>query len=251
MSKDELRDQLFAKYFEIEDGILATDLVEKLAFIPGTFAHLHTILENNIQYFDNYSYIQCIKEVSKYLIIQLNSCNYIIIDTERRKILSTEQIAACFSEQFFIDEFKECPLDSSYSYLDIYQFEIYDGNIAELLDFFEQNREVLILPTYLYYKIALDDAFTSFSIDFANSSAQVCFQTPDQFLYEQLFLRYDLSPSRMQDAVSRIGLERIKAMFESIKNIKIPKTSIPSELYSLYLKVNEKKKNLKYPKDNK
>ena len=34
MSKDELRDQLFAKYFEIEDGILATDLVEKLAFIP-------------------------------------------------------------------------------------------------------------------------------------------------------------------------------------------------------------------------
>ena len=147
MSKDELRDQLFAKYFEIEDGILATDLVEKLAFIPETYNYLHNLLEKNVRYFDSYSYIQCIKEVSKYLIIQLNSCNYIIIDTERRKSLSTEQIAACFSEQFFIDEFKECPLDSSYSYLDIYQFEIYDGNIAELLDFFEQNREVLILPT--------------------------------------------------------------------------------------------------------
>lgn len=250
MSKDELRDQLFAKYFEIEDGILATDLVEKLAFIPETYNYLHNLLEKNVRYFDSYSYIRSIKEISQYLIIKLGPCNYIIIDTQKMASLSEEEVAMCFSEQFFIAEFCERPLGSDYSYLDLYHFETYEGEIAELLDFFEQNREVLILPTYLCYKITLGDAFTSFSIDFANSSAQVCFQTPDQFLYEQLFLRYDLSPSRMQDAVSRIGLEHIKAMFESIKNIKIPKTSIPSELYSLYLKVNEKKKNLKYPKDN-
>ena len=33
MDKDLLRNQLFEKYFEIEDGIFAIDLVDKLSFI--------------------------------------------------------------------------------------------------------------------------------------------------------------------------------------------------------------------------
>ena len=34
MEKTELRNQLFNKYFDIEDGVLVTDLVDKLSFIP-------------------------------------------------------------------------------------------------------------------------------------------------------------------------------------------------------------------------
>ena len=34
MDKESLRDNLFAKYFECKDGILATDLVNQLHFIP-------------------------------------------------------------------------------------------------------------------------------------------------------------------------------------------------------------------------
>lgn len=76
---------------------------------------------------------------------------------------------------------------------------------------------------------------TDFYIDFVNATAQMRFQTKDQFLYEQLFLRYDLSPSRMQDAQDKIGIEIMKEMFERIRELRIPKEIIPSDLYQQFL----------------
>ena len=52
------------------------------------------------------------------------------------------------------------------------------------------------------------------------------FQTPNQFLYEQLWFNSDLSPSGMQDA-QLIGKERMNEMFDEVKNIKIPNELIP------------------------
>ena len=61
MEKTELRNQLFNKYFDIEDGVLATDLVDKLSFIPELWKKLHILCENNIQHFDAWSTLEKFK----------------------------------------------------------------------------------------------------------------------------------------------------------------------------------------------
>ena len=73
-NKEGLRNKLFAKYFEVEEGLNATELVDKLSFIPEVWNKLHTLCENNIEYFDEYSSIDDIKLLNhnekKYLILK-------------------------------------------------------------------------------------------------------------------------------------------------------------------------------------
>ncbi len=61
MDKETLRNHLFQKYFEEKDGVLATDLVDKLSFIPETWEKLHVLCEKNITYFDSFSTLEKIK----------------------------------------------------------------------------------------------------------------------------------------------------------------------------------------------
>ena len=87
----------------------------------------------------------------------------------------------------------------------------------------------------MHCRLNHSQAWTYLFIDFANASVQLGFQTPDQTLYEQLFLNYDLTPCGMQDAVNKIGREKIKEIFSKVGNIKIPIEFIPLDLYKKYL----------------
>ena len=107
-----------------------------------------------------------------------------------------------------------------------------------------ENRNLLELSTELHYRLDIDEAWTFFFIDFANAEAQMGFQTPDQFLYEQLFLKYDLTPLRMQDAQEKIGITRMQEMFEKIKDLKIPIEVIPKDLYQQFLKQCNTRKHI-------
>ena len=52
LDKDLLRDMLFQKYFQVEDGILLIDLVDKLSFIPKLWKQLYHLCEKNIKDFE-------------------------------------------------------------------------------------------------------------------------------------------------------------------------------------------------------
>ena len=247
--KEELRNKLFAKYFEVEEGINATELVDKLSFIPEVWDKLHTLCENNIEYFDEYSSIDDIKLLNhnekKYLILKLHIYRYIIIDIERKESITEEQFRNNFDENFFVSNFNARETVNNDS-LKFYDVEKYDGNMEELLDFYTENEQVLNLSKEIHYVLKVDDAWTYFHINFVNASGQLSFETKDQFLYEQLYLRYDLTPSKMQDAKNKIGLEKMQEMFQKIKEIKIPQEVIPNDLYKEYLiKCNEESKILK------
>lgn len=43
MDKDTLRNNLFESYFDETEGIIASNLVDKLSFIPQTWSKLHTL----------------------------------------------------------------------------------------------------------------------------------------------------------------------------------------------------------------
>lgn len=96
----------------------------------------------------------------------------------------------------------------------------------------------------IYYRINIGKAWTSTIINLSGYDVQLHFQTPNQFLYEQLFFGGDLNPSRMQDAIKIIGLEKIEEMFKRTKEIPIPISVIPKEYLPYILTKAEKEKSL-------
>ena len=239
MDKESLRNLLFQRYFQIENGILISELVEKLSFIPEVWKKLHFLCENNIEYFDCFSSIEKIKVLEhnrkKYLIIKLRMWQYVIIDMEKMENITQTEFITEFNENFFVNNFDEIKEDDERVYSSLYRIEKYEGDVQELVDFYTENQSILCLSSKLYYRLESENAWTWFHIDFVNADVQMGFQTPDQFLYEQLFLKYDLTPCRMQDAQQKIGIEKMQEFFEKIKSITIPIECIPSDLYQQYL----------------
>lgn len=239
MNKEVLRDILFQKYFQIENGILISDLVDKLSFIPEIWKKLHSLCEKNIKYFDSFSSLEKCKmleyQQKKYLIIKIIMQSYVIIDIEKMKNLTQTEFINEFNENIFINNFDEIKENTKNNFSNLYEIEKYEGNIQELVNFYIENKDILNLSTQLYYRLNLENAWTYFHIDFANANAQIGFQTKDKNLYEQLFLKYDLTPYGLQDAQQKIGIEKMNEFFTKIKDIKIPIEYIPDDLYQQYL----------------
>lgn len=247
MEKEELRNRLFERYFEEIDGIYiyAGDFVSRLSFIHDLYQNLNELCVSNMEYFDCFDSIEKIKVIEHkskpFLILKKRSWNYGIIDIEEKKSITEEEFKNIFDEDFFVENFGE--RKGNESCFCFYHVDQYQGNIEELVKFYFDNYSIFNLPTELYYCHEIGEAWTYFSINLAHGTAQLGFQTPDQFLYEQLFLQHDLTPSRMQDAVSKIGKERIQEMFNQIKEIKLPVKIIP-EILLPYLDLSLQNKEM-------
>ena len=247
MDKVLLRDTLFKKYFQIENGISVKELNEKLSFIPKTWNKLHTLCEKSIRRFDSFSTLEKFKLIEhnnkKYLILKLRIWKYVIIDVDEMRNISREEFEKLFDEQFFIDNFDE--RSEGELLHDFYQVVKYQGDIQELLNFYFDNENIFNMPNQIHCKMNENEAWTYLFIDLANASVQMGFQTPDQTLYEQLFLNYDLTPYGMQDAVNKMGKEKIEELFSKMKDIEIPIDCIPQELleYLVSNNIQLKKKN--------
>lgn len=255
MDKSLLRDKLFQKYFQEEDGILISDLVNNLSFIPEVWRQLHFLCVNNVKYFHPFSTLEMCKIVehnkSKYFILKISCWRYIIIDIQKKENITEEEFRRYFDEQFFVKNFNEHKEEDDTLYSSLYYVSKYNGDIDELLDFYMENEQVLSLSTDLHYRLEEGNAWTYLNIDFANARVQMGFQTPDQFLYEQLFLKYDLIPSILQDAQEKMGIEKMNEIFNRIKDIIIPIECIPSDLYQMYLMQSNTNISRKiYKKDN-
>ena len=254
MYKEALRDILFKKYFQTKDGILISDLVNKLSFIPEAWKQLHLLCEHNIKHFDSFSQIeQCkilVHHQKRYLIIKLRMWRYVIIDIDSMKNITQTEFRNEFDENFFINNFAEEKEEDPSLYFRLYQIERYEGNVQELIDFYIENQSILCLSSQLYYKLEFGKAWTWFHIDFVNASAQMGFQTVDQLLYEQLFLNYDLTACGLQDAQQKMGIAKMREIFSKIKDIQMPIECIPQDLYHQYLtqcSTNANKRTKKKP----
>jgi len=109
MNKETLREQLFQQYFDVKDGVLATDLVDKLSFIPETWEKLHVLCEKNIAYFDSFSTLEKIKMLKykqkNYLILKIRMFQYVIIDVDRMENVTEERVRCEFDKDFFVNLF--------------------------------------------------------------------------------------------------------------------------------------------------
>lgn len=237
MDKVLLRDILFQKYFEIEDGVSVKDLNDKLSFIPEVWNKLHILCEKNINRFDRFSSLEKFKMIEfnqkKYLILKLRMWRYVIIDLDRMENITRDEFETIFNENFFVNNFDE--VKDRDDCFDFYFLDKYQGDIQELLNFYLKNETILNMSSEIHCRLDYNGAWTWLFIDFVNASSQLGFQTSDQTLYEQLFLNYDLTPYGMQDAVNKMGREKMDEIFSKVGKIQIPSECIPSDLYEQYL----------------
>jgi len=236
MEKQELRDQLFQQFFNMDNGILAKDLLDKLYFIPEAWRKLRTMCLKNISGFDMFSSIETMKLINyknkEYLIIKLRFWKYSIIDVKNMNNLSTKDLKETFDEEFFINNFDE-KKDQDESLFDLYRTNPYNGDIKELMDFYVENKKILELSPKIYSRLTIGDAWMWIFIDLVNAKIQMGFQTTDKYLYEQLFLKYDLTPSPMQDATERIGIAKMNEYFSKMTELEIPMDCIPEDLKTI------------------
>ncbi len=248
--KDKLRNELFEKYFEVEnDCIKFKDLMDKLMPFTKVWKELKNILIENSKDFDFYMSIEMLKEISNqgnnYLIIKENLWTYFIIDLEGKKVLSEKEVIEKFNDNVFINNFDEEKSNEDLIYYpEMYRFLEYSGDIEKLLDLYYKNKGILNINPHIHYRLNIDKAWTGLYINIANYAAQLHFNTPDQFLYEHLFFNGDLTPFGMQDAVTTIGLEKIQEMFTKTKEIPIPMSIIPKDYLNYILSYKEKGKIL-------
>lgn len=233
MEKVELRNKLFEKYFEVDDGVELGSFVKRVAYIQKIYQELQKIFEANVEEHDCFCSISKIKEIThndnKYLIVKTFMCRYLIIDLVTKKSLTEEEIISKFDEKFFINNFSEKEVGDDFEWFWMYDFLTYIGDTQVLIDFYDKNKMIFDVPTKIFYKLEIGEAWTYLSINLAECRAQMGFETIDQFLYEHLFLKGDLTPSSMQDSQSRIGVAKMKEMFERIPTIKLPYSLIPME----------------------
>ena len=100
MDKVVLRDKLFNKYFNVDDGVLVSDLTNKLSFIPDVWNKLHIMCQKNIKHFDRFSSLEKIKMIEhnnkKYLILKLRMWRYVILDLDNMKNISNDEFNYVF-----------------------------------------------------------------------------------------------------------------------------------------------------------
>jgi len=156
---------------------------------------------------------------------------YILIDLLTKQNLTKEYIPPNFEKEILMDKDNYC---------DRYRYLKYEGDMQELINFYNSNQKVFNSKGNIYYQINIGEAYTYLFVDLVNGRVQLGFQTPDQFLYERLFFNIDLIPFTMQDAQEKIGIKKMNEMFDRIKNIRIPK-----ELYQDDNIIKEKQKVLK------
>ena len=238
----QLRNQLFEKYFEVQDGIELSKLMQAIKPITNTWKQLFELLKQNVEDFDIFDNIEIIRQIenqgNQYLMIKFRIWKYLILDLKTKQILNKDEVVSLFSVDFFIEHFAEVATKKK-NYTVFYHFFEYSGNIYDLIDFYMQEQKTLNLPNKVSYRINIGKAYTYLSVNLTNGYVQLRFQTPSQSLYEFLHLDADLMPWGMQDAQSRIGVEKMNEMFERIKSVKIPITCIPDELYQALLLPNQ------------
>ena len=241
--KNKLRNNLFGKFFQNKEGIKASALNTKVKFIIEKYNEINKLLakeDDRFTLFDNVSFVKKIMLNDKeYLILRTSSFKFIIIDIDSKKTLDTDMVNDLFSNEFFKQNIDKHGLS------DLYEF-ITTNYTNEIINIYNKSKSVFDIPTQIIYEINIDNASATLIININYDGAILMFNTPDQFLYEQIFLGKDLKPQGMSSP--SLSNDKAFRIANKIKDIVIPYDIIPSDLLLL---INEYElvntiKSLKY-----
>ncbi len=234
--KNKLCDALFSLYFEVtEENVLVKDFLPYFLKIANLYQKFKDILNSCLKDFSWFSNIETIKllnyEETTYFVIKAYMYKYLVIDFQNKKSLSEQEVMSIFNPQFFNQNFSGLENQDVNEEWTFYHFLECKRNSNKIIEFYMTHQDIFDLPNKIYAEYQMGDAYTYLSMNLANNRAQLGFETLNQFLYEQLYLHLDLTPSKMQDAQNRMSKERMEEMFLEMVNIRIPLSSIPTYFF--------------------
>lgn len=246
LKKLELRETLFAKYFEEEPNrIKLSDLKEQILYIAEIYEKLNNLLKETIEDYGWLSSIETVKFViiqnTNFLIIKIRVGKYLIVDIKNKHVLTEKEITAHFNKRFFEENFEE---EKDWN---TYHFLACKDKIDAVINFCLENKELLETSSTILCEFNIKDAWTYLYIWPSKRMVQLGFGASNQFLYEQLFFNIDLTPLRMQDAVTKIGAKKVEEIFSKMEEIRIPVQSIP-DIY-LHGRTKTRSKKIKTTKE--
>ena len=150
-----LKETLFEKYREINEGMELEKFMEKIEAIRNIWQEFHHKLRNTIPYFYKQEQVKDLKKVEKdhsiYLIIRLHAWDYLIIDLQTKKAVEKKVAQLIFEDTFFVETFKEIPKEKNYIFIN-------KGDKTEtLVDYYLQYEDILKGTTFIDYKVCLGE----------------------------------------------------------------------------------------------
>lgn len=244
MNKNELRDKLFNEFEKVDQGILITNFLDETKVIRKKWYELKNIINQdkdedlyqkypNIVKFINYNYVN-------YLVISFRHYSYLIIDIDNKKVLNNNDVNDTFNQDFFVKYLNEIPVNSEKDFKIILSIEFYNNDIDKLINYVSDNKKYFDIKPNIFYEVHVGDAESIININLHKPNSILMFLTENQYLYEHLFMDENLNPLSMQDAVSRIGIDKMNEYFKRIRNIKIPIDIIDKNILNLMSKKNKK-----------
>lgn len=221
--KKKLRKELFNELLKVDNGISIDDLLKETKFIDNTWKKFHIILSLSVKEIKDDDYIDSVKLLDNSLIIKTQIGEYFIIE----KNSNNNYMYYDYENKVNIDNATLLQNKSP-----ITSFE-YNGLKKELLDYYEQNKDILNLPKTIYYQLNIGFAKSYLVINIAEGINYLGFETEDQYLYEHIFLDRNLNPLPLQDFQNKMSKDEIENILLNIKNITIPKDIIPKELCNI------------------
>lgn len=205
-----LKETLFEKYREINEGMELEKFMEKIEAIRNIWQEFHHKLRNTIPYFYKQEQVKDLKKVEKdhsiYLIIRLHAWDYLIIDLQTKKAVEKKVAQLIFEDTFFVETFKEIPKEKNYIFIN-------KGDKTEtLVDYYLQYEDILKGTTFIDYKVCLGEIQSCFYFDLIRNRS--------------FFKVYD----KKQGIKEQYDLEKNQELIQYLKSIKIPSNLLPEEI---------------------
>lgn len=226
MEKSKLRKTLFNEYLKIKDGINIVELLEKTSYINEAWNNMYIILKNSIEEIDDNTNIEYIKIIDNWLIIKTYSCQYFLINKNKKN----NYIFYDYENNHKADRLED--INEIINNKNTTSFN-YKNKKQLLFNYYKENKEALNLPKQIIYTIKLNNATTYFVINLANGYSYLSFETDNQYLYEHLFLDRNLNPLKLQDIQNKMSVEEIQDILIKITDIIIPNDVVPKEINNL------------------
>lgn len=245
MSKECLREKLFSKFENVDEGILITDFLNKTNVIRDKWNTLRNYVVEEDDFFCMYPNLVKIVDYNnkKYLIVSFRHYSYMIMDITDNKVLNEDEVRKIFNQQFFLENLEEIKMNSEDEFFQVLDISYNDVDVQKVYDYVDENEEYFNINPNIFYKVYEENSEAVINLSLNKPSSILMFLTKDQYLYDHLFMNERLESLGMQDSVKKIGLDKSKEYFKRLKNIKIPYDEIDEKILNLII---QKEDNMTY-----
>lgn len=207
--------KLYNQYIKTNGKTLKSFICD-MEYVADTWNKLNVLLDRGII---DFLHVKGVYYIDSYLIIRLNFADYLIIDINTEKIVTTG-----FQANFFIEN---CEENKAWNKIDTYNFQDYNYDVTTLLNFCMKNKDILEDNRIIEYEIKYEEAKACLIYNYIRGYVLLKFMDNEQILIDQMI--FDLDLKIIKQGNSAINETDTLEIIDNIDNVKIPYSNIPQK----------------------